>query len=107
MAPSTPPPPSSERFAALTMASTVSVVISATRISSRAAPTSATSSAGTSGMGLSLSRPLGLRLRLQIDRALHADLIEMLIQKSPGSALAADAQHFEEIVVGRELAEGI
>ncbi len=34
MAPSTPPPPSSERFAALTMASTASVVMSATQISS-------------------------------------------------------------------------
>src|SRR5215210_7221375 len=39
MAPSTPPPPSKLSFAALTMASTSSVVMSATTISSRAEPT--------------------------------------------------------------------
>jgi len=43
MAPSTPPPPSSVRLAALTMAPTSSVVMSATQISSRVAPTSAVS----------------------------------------------------------------
>src|SRR6476660_8865094 len=43
MAPSTPPPPSSEVLAAFTMASTSSVVMSATQISSRDAPTSAVS----------------------------------------------------------------
>src|SRR5688572_10079721 len=43
MAPSTPPPPSSELFAALTIASTSSVVMSATQISSRVVATSAVS----------------------------------------------------------------
>src|SRR5712671_1213747 len=38
MAPSTPPPPSSDVLAALTMASTLSVVMSATMTSSRALP---------------------------------------------------------------------
>src|SRR6476469_5701487 len=38
MAPSTPPPPSKEVLAALTMASTSSVVMSATQISSRQQP---------------------------------------------------------------------
>src|SRR5674476_677458 len=43
MAPSTPPPPNSERFAALTMASTSRVVMSATQMSSRVLPISAVS----------------------------------------------------------------
>jgi hypothetical protein len=38
IAPSTPPPPSSDEFAALTIASTPSVVMSATMTSSRASP---------------------------------------------------------------------
>src|SRR5580700_2927298 len=41
MAPSTPPPPSRLPFAALTMASVASVVMSATQISSRVVPISA------------------------------------------------------------------
>src|SRR5262249_48933623 len=41
MAPSTPPPPSKEVLAALTMASTSSVVISPTQISSRQRPSCA------------------------------------------------------------------
>src|SRR5580693_1515517 len=107
IAPSTPPPPSKLRLAALTMASTASVVISATQISSRAAPTSAMSSAGTSGIKTSLSRPFGLRFGPQIHRALHADIVEMLVQEAAGGPLAADMQHVEEIVVGRKLAEGV
>src|SRR5579862_2512788 len=107
IAPSTPPPPRRLRLAALTMASTASVVMSATQISSRAAPTSAMSSAGASGIRASLSRPFGLRFGLQIHCALHADIVEMLVQETPGSALAADMQHVEKIVVGRKLAEGI
>src|SRR5262245_56773779 len=43
MAPSTPPPPSSDWLAALTMASTESVVMSATQISSCVVPTVAVS----------------------------------------------------------------
>src|ERR1700722_18375792 len=107
IAPSTPPPPSRLRLAALTMASTASVVMSATQISIRVAPTSAMSSAGTSGIKTSLSRPFGLRFGRQIHRALDADIVEMLVQKTPGGALAADMQHVEEIVVGRKLAEGV
>src|SRR5580704_4048851 len=107
MAPSTPPPPSRDWLAALTMASTVSVVMSATQISIRAAPTSAMSSAGTSGIKVSLSRPFGLRLGLQVHRALHADIVEMLVEETPGGTYAADMQHVEEIVVGRKLAEGV
>src|SRR5580692_5647549 len=107
IAPSTPPPPSKLRLAALTMASTASVVMSATQISSRAAPTSATSSAGTSGIKTSLSRPFGLRLRPQIHGALDADIVEMLVQETARGALAADVQHVEEIVIGRKLAESV
>jgi hypothetical protein len=43
IAPSTPPPPNNDVLAALTMASTASVVMSAVRTSSRAGPTSALS----------------------------------------------------------------
>src|SRR5579864_4473108 len=107
IAPSTPPPPSKLRLAALTMASTASVGMSATQISNRAAPTSAMSRAGTSGIRTSLSRPFGLRLGPQIYRALHADIVEMLVEETAGGALAADMQHFEEVVVGRKPAEGV
>src|ERR1700724_3090698 len=89
------------------MASTASVVISATQISSRAAPTSATSSAGTSGIKTSLSRPFGLRFGRQVHGALDADIVEILIQETPGGAVCADMQHVEEIVVGRKLAESV
>src|SRR5580704_8226669 len=89
------------------MASTASVVMSATQISIRAAPTSAMSSAGTSGIKTSLSRPFGLRFGLQIHRALHADIVEMLVEETAGGTYATDVQHLEEIVVGGELAEGI
>src|SRR3984893_15601016 len=107
IAPSTPPPPSRVLLAALTMASTASVVMSATQISSRAAPTSAMSSAGTSGIKTSLSRPFGLRFGLQIHCAFDADIVKMLIEETAGGALAADVQHVEKIVVGRKLAEGV
>jgi len=30
-----------------------------------------------------LSRPLGLRFRPQVDRALHADIGEVLVEKAP------------------------
>src|SRR5580692_595868 len=103
MAPSTPPPPRKALLAALTMASTASVVMSATQISIRAAPISAMSSAGTSGIKTSLSRPFGLRFGLQIHRAFHADIVEMFVKEAAGGALAADVQHVEEIIVGREL----
>src|SRR5436309_9753315 len=110
MAPSTPPPPSKLRFAALTMASTASVVMSATQTSSRAGPMAAlTSGAIESGAAMSanLSRPLGLRLGPQIDRALHADIVEVLVEKAPRRALAADMEHVEKIVIGRKPAESV
>src|SRR5579884_1610827 len=107
MAPSTPPPPSRVRFAALTIASTASVVMSPIQMSRRVAPTSALSTGAGSAMAASLSRPLGLRLRLQVDRASDADIVEVLVQKAARRALAADAQHLEKIVVGRQLAARI
>src|ERR1700722_4264448 len=107
IAPSTPPPPSRVLLAALTMASSASVVMSATQISRRVAPTSAMSSAGTWGLKTSLSRPFGLRFGLQIHRALDADIVEMLVKETPCGTYATDVQHVEEIVVGRQLAEGI
>src|SRR6516164_493186 len=102
MAPSTPPPPSSERFAALTIASSSSVVMSATQTSRCAAPISAENSGFTSGMAAMLSRPFGLRFRPQVDGAFHADIGEMLVEKAPRRPFAVGAQHFEEIIVGRQ-----
>src|SRR3984893_15956117 len=102
MAPSTPPPPSSERFAALTIASSASVVMSATQTSRCAAPTSAESSGFVSGMSAMLSRPLGLRLCPQVDGAFHADIGKVCVVKTPRRPLAVRPQHFEEIVVGRQ-----
>src|SRR5579863_8905629 len=107
MAPSTPPPPSSVRFAALTIASSASVVISATQTISRVEPTSAVRSGVASGIGVSVSRPLGLRLGAQIHRTLDADIVEMLVEKATGGALAAEPQHFKKIIIGRKLAEGV
>src|ERR1700732_2175966 len=89
------------------MASTASVGLSATQISRLAAPTSAMSSAGTSGIKTSLSRPFGLRFGPQIHGALDADIVEMLVQETARGALAADVQHVEEIVIGRKLAESV
>src|SRR5579862_2628919 len=107
MAPSTPPPPRNVRLAAFTIASSSSEVMSATQTSSRAAPTSAMSRAVAGDIDTRLSRPFGLRFRAQIDRALHADIVEMLVEETPRRALAAQVQHLEEIVVGRQLAEGV
>src|SRR5579862_2450615 len=107
IAPSTPPPPSKLRFAALTMASTSNVVMSATQTSSRAPPTSALSKGTVLAIAKSLSRPLGLRLRAQVDGRFHPDIVEVLIEKPPCRALAADMQHVEEIIVGRKLAESV
>ena len=100
------------------MASTASVVMSATQTSSRAGPTAAVRR-GAKSLELSvialsrqqnadrLSRPFGLRLGLQVDGAAHADIVEMLVEKTPRRALAAEMQHVEEIVIGRQLAESI
>src|SRR5690242_2101092 len=109
MAPSTPPPPRSVRLAALTMASAASVVMSATQTSSRAGPIAAAASeeilAIVAGTSLSLSRPFGLRFGAQVDRALHADIVKVLVEETPPRALAADVEHIEEVVIGRKPAE--
>src|SRR5262249_417159 len=84
IAPSTPPPPSSDSFAALTMASTSSVVMSATRISTSVAPMVAVSS------GDAMSRPAGtaLETRGRLGR-LDNDLARVQRDKPP--ALLEDA----------------
>src|SRR5690242_12658674 len=111
MAPSTPPPPSKDRLAALTMASAPRVVMSATQMSSRASPTSAPASeeifAIAAGTRSSLSRPFRLCFGAQIDRALDADIVEMLVQEMPRRALAADMKHFKEVKISRKPARCI
>src|ERR1700720_4766770 len=57
-------------------------------------------------MELTGSRPLGLRLGSQVDRALAAEVVEMRVEEIARGAAAAVAQHDEEIVVGAELAVG-
>lgn len=49
---------------------------------------------------VTVSRPLGARLGPQIDGALLADIVEMLIHEAPRRALAAHVQHLKKIVVG-------
>src|SRR5215468_46066 len=116
MAPSTPPPPSSVRLAALTMASTSSVVMSATQISSRVVAISAVRRGAFITADASANRVLGaapqgrpvstlrhqfrLGLRRVIDGAAAADVIEMRIEEAPGRALAELAQRLEIFVVG-------
>src|SRR5215472_15333861 len=108
MAPSTPPPPSSVRLAALTMASAASVVMSATQTSSRAGPIPAPASAEifaiAAGTRPSLSRPFSLRFGAQIDGAFHADIVEVLVEEAARRTLAAEMEHVEEVVVGRKSA---
>ena len=48
--------------------------------------------------------PLGLYLLRQIDRATHADIIEMGVEEAERCAASAITQHFEEIVDRVELA---
>src|SRR5579872_4080601 len=100
MAPSTPPPPSNARLAAFTIASTVRVVMSATMISSCAAPIPATSSL----MPAILSRVLRLRHGVDVDARPHANVAIVGVEETPRRALAVGAQHIEEIVVGVEAA---
>src|SRR5262245_2744729 len=87
------------------MASSLSVVMSATQTSSRAAPTSAVISGFISTTDASLSRPLGLRLGAQIDRAAHADVVEMVVKEAPRGTLAVHPQHLEVVVVRGHLAD--
>src|SRR5207302_9823303 len=103
------PPPSKLRFAALTMASTASVVMSAMQTSNRAVPTAAVTRGEMAGMAAdmaaNLSRPLGLRLGTQIDRAFYPDIVKVLVEEPASRALSADVEHVEKIVIGRKLAE--
>src|SRR5262249_56339144 len=90
IAPSTPPPPTSVRFAALTMASTLSVVMSAIATSSRVGPTAAAIRGeilGTADITVNLSRPFGARFRGEIDRAFHADIVQVLVKEAPSPTL--------------------
>src|SRR5262249_5679881 len=50
------------------------------------------------------SCPLGLYLLRQIDRAAYADVVEMSVEEAARSAATVITKHFEEIVVGVELA---
>ena len=52
----------------------------------------------------SVSCPLGLCFRSQIDGALYADIVEMLVEETSRRTPAADAQHFKKIVIGGKLA---
>src|SRR5947209_711491 len=101
MAPSTPPPPSSERFAAFTIASSGNVVMSATRMSQVAGPTAKVRR----GEGSKL-RPLGLGLFAQVHRTPHADVRVVPVEKRLRRLRAALLQHLEEIEIRIELRSG-
>src|SRR3984957_4636108 len=55
------------------------------------------------GVTTSTLRPLRVRLGAQVEGAAAADVGEMRVEEAPCRALAARAQHLEEIVIGREL----
>src|SRR5687767_1834942 len=100
MAPSTPPPPKRLRLAALAMASTSKVVMSATMTSSRAAPTSAVSRDLLMGI---FRGGLGGR----IHRAVRSDSIKMR-REEPSCRLApALMQRLEKLVIVVQAAAGI
>src|SRR6185437_4331720 len=103
MAPSTPPLPSSDRLAALTIASTSSVVMSATTISICVAPISAVRLL----MPAIVSRVLSLRRGLEVHARSHADVVVMRVEEVARRALAVGAQHLEEIIIGTEPAGGV
>src|SRR6185312_7327167 len=98
MAPSTPPPPSSERLAAFTMASASSVVMSATTMSRTVWPISAASAV----MRTSLSRTGGTGRRLKLQGGAHTDVVIVRVQETTRCTAPVGAQHFEEIIVGAE-----
>src|SRR5262245_53050981 len=112
IAPSTPPPPSRLVFAALTIASTSSVVMSATQISSRVGPIAAVRRGALMPLSLPQCR-FGYRplvelfrslLGRQVDGAPAADVAEMLVEEALRGCLAELAQPVEEFVVVVELA---
>src|SRR2546429_9832735 len=114
MAPSTPPPPSSAWLAALTMASTSRVVMSATQISSRAVPTSAVrrgalmqpmvaqSAAQRSAAAATLARldQFRLGLRGKIDAAPPPDVARGGGEEAPRRPLPLAAARFHVFVAG-------
>src|SRR5688572_14634255 len=99
MAPSTPPPPSRVLFAALTMASTSSVVMSATVTSSRALPISALAK-GSGGI-------LRLAFRFGIHRAALADASKMRGKKLLRRLAPACVELLKERVIVVQPAGGI
>src|SRR6478752_1674391 len=99
MAPSTPPPPSSERLAAFTMVSTSRVVMSATTMSRTVGPISAESAV----IRASIS-PTGRSGRgLEFQAGTHTDVIVMRIEKTARGPAAVGAQHLEKVIVGVHL----
>src|SRR4029079_15237746 len=103
MAPSTPPPPSSERLAAFTIASTSSVVMSATTISRTVWPISAASAV----MRASLSRAGRTGRGLKFQTGAHTDVIVVRVQETARGTTAVATQHFKEIIVSTEPAGGV
>src|SRR5689334_4741658 len=95
MAPSTPPPPSSERFAAFTIASTSRVVMSATTMSSMVWPISAESVV----MRASLSRAASSGRDFKFQGGTHADVVIMRVEKAARGPAAVGAQNLEEVIV--------
>src|SRR5262249_44648445 len=93
-----------------TMASTSSVVMSATTISSRAPRWVIDWRVISGGIGAflnpSISRPFRLRFCAQVESAPHADIVEMRIQEAARGATAVGAEHVKEVVVGRKLGSG-
>jgi hypothetical protein len=52
------------------------------------------------------SRPFGVGFGAQVERAAHADVVEMRLQEMLRRAASVVVEHAEEIVVGRQLAVG-
>src|SRR5262245_19078997 len=103
MAPSTPPPPSSERLAAFTIASTSSVVMSATTMSTAVWPISAESTVMCPSVSCAGRSSRGLKFQ----GGTRANIVIVRIQETPCGATAIGAQHFEKIVVSVEPTGGI
>src|SRR6185437_265743 len=103
MAPSTPPPPKSDELAALTIASTSSVVMSATTMSRCVVPISAVSKV----IDATLSPVLGICLRLEIQAARYADIVVMRVEESARGTAPVISQHLEEVVIGVEPDAGV
>src|SRR5262245_43990747 len=103
MAPSTPPPPSSDRLAAFTIASTSSVVMSATTMSRTVWPISAESAV----IRASISRAGSCGRGLEIHAGTHPDVVIVRIEKTARGPTAVGAQHLEEVIVGAKSARRV